>query len=555
MRCAVRLVIERALDCCGCPCHGTTHKARLLARGVRGSAGVGCARGGESDADDARGAEMAGYDDAKRRRERSGREYAFEVATSVLRFGRGVSREVGLDVQELGAKRVLLVTDRNIASLSKVHQPVLASLRKHVPQATLSVYDGVRVEPTESSVLHAVAHAIEFKPDVIIAQGGGSVLDTAKIANLYSSLEFSGALESRHCSVPAEGSTLPHFLDYVNAPIGRGLPIPRHVHLAPLIAMPTTAGTGSETTGTAIFEHDALSAKTGISSRLLRPTLAIVDPLSLETVPIGVGAAAGMDVLCHALESYTARPYYERAAPSAPNVRPAYQGANPVSDVWALQTLKMLRESFGSREKLGDPRHQEQLALAASYAGVGFGNAGVHVPHGLSYSVGTAASRGLSVYQADGYVSTCASDGNGNGNGNGDGKSGKVLVPHGVSVAVVAPAVFRVTAHADPLRHAEAFEALTGESLPSAQRADGAYVGARLAEAVLDIMRALQLPLSLGDVGITSREIPAMLDATLLQRRVLDLAPSSPSAPPADHSPSATERDLLSHILHDALTA
>lgn len=107
-------------------------------------------------------------------------------------------------------------------------------------------------------------------------------MDTAKVANLFACYPETDLLE------------------FVNAPIGKGTPIDKQ--LRPLIAIPTTAGTGSETTGTAIFDHKATSAKTGIASRALRPMLGVVDPLNTETCPVQVHVSSGLDVLFHALE-------------------------------------------------------------------------------------------------------------------------------------------------------------------------------------------------------------------------------------------------------------
>jgi hydroxyacid-oxoacid transhydrogenase len=173
------------------------------------------------------------------------------------------------------------------------------------------------------------------------------------------------------------------FLDFVNAPLGNGRPIDRKLH--PLIAIPTTAGTGSETTGTAIFDLVAKRAKTGIAHRNLKPTLGICDPLNTRTMPSAVKASSGLDVLCHSLESWTAIPFNERTPrPTNPMLRPAYQGANPISDIFSLNalraTVKYLPRSVKDPDDL---EAQSQMLLAATLAGVGFGNAGVHLCHGM----------------------------------------------------------------------------------------------------------------------------------------------------------------------------
>ena len=171
--------------------------------------------------------------------------------------------------------------------------------------------------------------------------------------------------------------------------------------LKPLIAIPTTAGTGSETTGVSIFDLTARHAKTGIASRRLKPTLGLLDPDNTRTMPPEVAASSGLDVLSHAIESYTAVPYTARPRPERPRLRPAYQGTNPISDVWSLQALRMVAGYLlRAVEDPGDDEARAQMLLAAAYAGVGFGNAGVHLPHGMSYPV----SGLVKDYRAPGYA-------------------------------------------------------------------------------------------------------------------------------------------------------
>ncbi|KAJ3263174.1 Hydroxyacid-oxoacid transhydrogenase, mitochondrial, partial [Blyttiomyces sp. JEL0837] len=152
---------------------------------------------------------------------------------------------------------------------------------------------------------------------------------------------------------------------------------------------PTTAGTGSETTGVAIFDYEPESFKTGIAHRNLKPLLGIVDPLNTRTMPPQVHVSSGLDVLCHALESYTAIPYNQRSPrPRDPIERPAYQGSNPISDMWSLKALRMCVENLPRAYKNPDDyAAQEQMILASTFAGIGFGNAGVHLCHGMSYPI------------------------------------------------------------------------------------------------------------------------------------------------------------------------
>jgi hydroxyacid-oxoacid transhydrogenase len=408
-------------------------------------------------------------------------EIAFEMAVSSIRFGPGVTREVGMDLADLGVRNVLVLTDPVLRSLSPV-ATVLESLEANRIAAT--VFDRVRVEPTDESFLDAIAFANAGNNngsyDAIVAVGGGSTIDTAKAVNLYTTYP------------PAD------FLDYVNTPIGKGLPVPGP--LKPLIAIPTTAGTGSETTGVTIFDLIRMHAKTGIASRRLDPTLGLLDPKNTRSMPSQVAASSGLDILSHAVESFTAIPYSGRPLPDRPLLRPAYQGSNPISDVWSLQALRMVAQYLV--RAVEDPSNDEARAnmlLAASYAGVGFGNAGVHLPHGMSYPV----SGNVKSYRAPGYTTD------------------HPLVPHGFSVILNAPAVFRFTASSSPERHMQAAEAL-GVDVARCKTADAGRI---LSERITWFMQRLKTPNGLREIGCTSSDIPALVEGTLPQHRVTKLSP------------------------------
>jgi hydroxyacid-oxoacid transhydrogenase len=412
-------------------------------------------------------------------------EIAFEMAVSSIRFGPGVTREVGMDLADLGARNVLVLTDAILRGLSPV-QTVLESLEaNHIPA---TVYDRVRVEPTDESFLDAIAFGKmgndKGNYDAIVAVGGGSTIDTAKAVNLYVTYP------------PAD------FLDYVNPPIGKGLPVPGS--LKPLIAIPTTAGTGSETTGVSIFDLIKMHAKTGIAGRRLKPTLGLLDPDNTRTMPAQVAASSGLDILSHAVESFTALPFSERPRPDRPLLRPAYQGSNPISDVWSLQALRMVSKYLvRAVEDPGDDEARANMLLAASYAGVGFGNAGVHLPHGMSYPV----SGHVKSYRAPGYPKSNT--------------TGHPLVPHGFSVILNAPAVFRFTASANPERHLEAAQAL-GVDVSRCQSADAGRI---LAERITWFMQRLKTPNGLREIGYSSSDIPVLVEGTLPQHRVTKLSP------------------------------
>src|SRR6188768_3033847 len=422
-------------------------------------------------------------------------DYAFEMAVSSIRFGTGVTREVGQDLADMGVKHALVVTDQTLRSLKPV-QTVLESLDTNKIRYT--VFDRVRVEPTDGSFRDAIQFAAVHSPDGIVAVGGGSAIDTAKAVNLYTTYP------------PAD------FLDYVNAPIGKAMPVPGP--LKPLIAIPTTAGTGSETTGVSIFDFTEMHAKTGIASRRLKPTLGLLDPENTRTMPREVAASTGLDILSHAIESFTAIPYSTRPRPERPALRPAYQGSNPISDVWSLQALRLVAAYLvRAVEDSSDDEAREQMILAAAYAGVGFGNAGVHLPHGMSYPV----SGHVKDFRAPGYPSDHA------------------LVPHGISVILNAPAVFRFTAATNPSRHLEAAAAL-GATVAGINDADAGRV---LADRITWFMQRLEVPNGLKAVGYSSSDIAVLVAGTLPQHRVTKL------------SPRPAEADDLAALFESALVA
>jgi len=403
-------------------------------------------------------------------------DYAFEMATSAVRFGFGVTREVGAELADQGKRHALVFTDANLRSLPPV-SAVLESLGEH--KIRYSIFDRVRVEPTDESFCEAITAAQAEDFDCMVAVGGGSTIDTAKAANLYS-------------TYPAD------FLDYVNPPLGKGKPVPGP--LKTLIAVPTTAGTGSETTGVAIFDLTRIHAKTGIAHRRLKPTLGLLDPENTRTQPPAVAASTGLDVLSHSVESYTTLPFDKRPLPARPILRPAYQGSNPISDVWSLEALRLV--AIYLRRAVADPGDDQARAamlLAASYAGIGFGNAGLHLPHGMSYAV----SGLVRDYRAPGYG------------------AGHPLVPHGISVILNAPAAFRFTAPACPERHLKAAEIL-GAKINGARPEDAGKI---LAEHIIGFMRDLRIPNGLRALGYQTSDIPALVEGTLPQHRVTKLSP------------------------------
>jgi len=403
-------------------------------------------------------------------------ETAFTMDTSSIKYGPGVTAEVGHEMKRLGSRRVMVVTDSGM-KYSEAVSITMSSLKAEGIDAVL--FDGVHVEPTDVSFKGAIRFATEGNFDGYVAVGGGSSIDTAKAANLY--------------------ATYPDdFLAYVNAPIGQGKPVPGQ--LEPLIAVPTTSGTGSETTGVSIFDFLELGAKTGIAHRSLRPDMGLVDPNHAATLPKMVVVCSGLDVLCHGLESYTALPFGERDAPENPGLRPAYQGSNPISDVWSTRTIEMVASNMvRAVHNTDDTEARSQMMLAATFAGVGFGNAGCHLPHGMSYPV----SGMVHGFVPDGYP------------------SGKPLVPHGMSVIMNAPAVFRFTGPTNPERHLHAAR-LMGAETSGAGPEDAGDI---LADAIVKLIKQIDVPNGLSAIGYTPDDVDALVEGTLPQHRVVKLSP------------------------------
>ena len=401
-------------------------------------------------------------------------ETVFTYGTPQLKFGSGASDEVGYDLSQYGVSRALVVTDPGVAATG-LPQRVAEQMSRFGIEAR--VFDGSHVEPTDESMQQAIDFARDAGPfDAYVAVGGGSSIDTAKAINLM--MTNDGEL-----------------MDYINVPVGKGANPARP--LKPLVAVPTTAGTGSESTTVCVLDVLSLKVKTGISHPRLRPTLAVIDPDLTVTQPPGVTAASGMDILCHALESYTAR-WYTTYDKKQPEQRVPYCGSNPIADMWSEKAMTLLGASFRRAVHHGDDRDaRHDMALAATFAGMGFGNAGVHIPHANGYPI-AGRVRGFHPkdYPAD-----------------------EPMVPHGMSVALTAPEAFRFTFDAGPERHLRAASLLDPSVSPDKGSAD------TLPAVIIDLMRDIDIPNGIGAVGYSEDDIDDLVEGTLKQQRLLATCP------------------------------
>jgi alcohol dehydrogenase class IV len=405
----------------------------------------------------------------------AGGDTVFSVESAKIKFGCGALGEIGADARALNMTRVAVYTDPNVAKLEPV-SVVVAALKKQ--GMDVAVFEETEIEPTDRSFKAGTAFAVDGKFDGFVSVGGGSVMDTCKASNLYSSF-------------PAE------FGDYVNAPIGKAAPVPGP--LKPHIACPTTFGTAAESTGLAIFDFTEMKAKTGIVNPRIRPDLGILDPNCLKTLPPLVRAANGFDVFSHACESYTARPFTQRPAPLDATQRPLGQGANPYSDIACLQAIRLVGQNLVPSVTAPGDQYDEALMFAGMLAGIGFGNAGNHLPHGMSYAVAGLVKD----YHAEGW------------------SPDHPMVPHGIAVILNSPAVFQMTGAACPERYLAAVEAIDGD-LKSVDKEDAGWV---LADRIIDMMKATGVPDGLTGVGYTEDDLDDLTDKAFPQKRLIDNAP------------------------------
>ncbi len=415
----------------------------------------------------------------------TGNETIFTLEATPLKYGPGASEEVGWEAKRLGMSRIMLISDPGV---------VKANITGHVQELIeaegieVEVWDRSRVEPTADSFQAAADFAVEGNFDGFIAVGGGSSIDTAKVADL----------------IATHGGEI---IEYVNAPVGGGKKPPSP--LKPLLAIPTTSGTGAEATTVAILDIPEQKVKTGISHAYLRPNRGIVDPLLTMTMPSEVTSSCGLDVVCHAAESYLTKPYNERPKVDNPDDRPPYQGANPIADMWSGKALeyggKYLRRAVENGE---DVEARGAMMLGASLAGIGFGSAGVHIPHACAYPIAGLKHE----WQPPGYPQD------------------HPFVPHGWSVIVTAPAAFRFTYAAMPERHREVAELLAGEKIDNADENT-------LAEIIIQLMKDVGAPKGVRELGYSEDDIPALVEGAMKQERLLVGAPKD-----------VTEEDLANII-------
>ena len=371
---------------------------------------------------------------------------ALRLRVPEFRFGDGVAERLPTVVDEVGIETPLVVTDPGVDAAG-------------VLDAALAAYDGryERVDaPTEPSTDDLTPGVLPEGVDGVIGVGGGSVLDTAKLA----------ALLLAHGGSPA---------DY----LGTGA-VPGPV--APLVAVPTTSGTGSQSTQTAVVHHEGV--KRGVSDESLRPARAVVDPTLTFGLPREVTARSGFDAFVHSLESLTARDHRwvpERAI--------TYQGANPVTRPLSRQALSLVHGSVERATMDGDDRAARRaLSLGSHLAGVAFSNAGLGIVHALASAVG-----------------------------------GMTDAPHGDCLAACAAPGLRYNL---PVRRDQ-----------YAGVAADLGVGSTAEDLIGEVLRvrdALALPDAIAALGLERSDADAIVENTLVQERRLVTTPRFPDEDGAD---------------------
>ncbi len=367
-----------------------------------------------------------------------------------LQFGRGALNDLGKVVARLNGKRVLLVADPVIESLGIVER-VSALL-----SAEIQVFGLGQAEPSTDLVAACAEQHRAFGPDVTIAIGGGSNMDLAKLTG--------AAATSGKDPVDLLG------FDQVPRPTGN------------LICVPTTSGTGSETSHSAVICNSRTGQKAAAISHYLRPTVAVVDPELSLSCPAKLTAASGIDALSHAVEGYLATDF-SLLEQSDSGVLP-YEGNHPIGDLYAEKCIRLIGEHFlNAVNEPGDIEARTGMALAATLGGLAFSNCGVSLVHALEYPVGNRFK--------------CA---------------------HGEGIGIVLPEVMRFLRPARDERLAR-----IGQLLGVDATADAAV------EAVAQLRSASGLPQTLREVGASREDIPVLSRSAHALDRLMDLTAIRPT--------------------------
>ncbi len=381
--------------------------------------------------------------------------WQFTTAESIV-FGTDAATELGDRLRDRGVDTALVVCDPGIAEAGIVDDLTDDDAVEY------EVFDEVKPEPPLSVFEAATERVRAVDPDAVVGVGGGSSIDVAKTA----------------------GAVAPHggdIMEYVAEPTGGGKPVPGAG--IPTVAMPTTAGTGSETTPVSVISLPDRDMKVGISSRHLYPEIAIVDPLLTVSLPPGPTAAAGMDALAHAVEAYVTRPYNAKERPETATQRPDYGGRTTVTDTLARRAIGLIGGNLRNAVYNGeDVAARREMSLASLLAGMSFSNAGLGAAHAIAMAAGA-----------------------------------EYHTPHGETVAAILPAVMRYNAPGAADRYAEVASLLGADT----DGLDEQGAAQRAAEAVAALADDVETPSGLAELGIQEDDIDRLADRTMDLQRLL----------------------------------
>ncbi len=382
-------------------------------------------------------------------------EWRFHTAGEII-FGRGVVRRTGEAVRQLGVQRALLVTDAGLVAAG-LHEGVEQSLAD--AGVVVDRFDGGQAKPTLETVAACVAAARGGAYDVLVALGGGSNIDVAKAAAVV--LRYGGSAE-----------------DYFGE---HRVPGP----ILPLVAVSTTAGTGSEVSGASVLADPANRRRGAILSNHLRPRVAIYDPLLTLSCPRQVTADAGIDALAHAVEAYMVVSYETEAGGDGP--AGLYQGRFPLSDLLAEKAIGLVgRYLRRAVYQGGDVEAREGMHLASLLAGMAFSTAGLTAVHALEYPVGV--------------VTGCT---------------------HGAGNGLFLPYVMAYNVPACPHRLATVAR-LLGEEVGGLSIREAAE---RAVAAVEHLKAEIGIPMRLRELGVAEADLRPLAEATAQITRLLQANP------------------------------
>lgn len=401
---------------------------------------------------------------------------------SEVRFGWGVRGAVPGLVAAIGS-RALVVTDLVLAAT-----PAFSALMRDMEDigVTLEVQTDVPAELPAEAITRLAAAGAAFRPDVIVGYGGGSALDAAKLVALLLS----------------HGGSLP---DYYGENLVPG-------PVLPLVAIPTTAGTGSEVTPVAVVSDPNRELKVGVSSPWLVPRLAIVDPELTMGAPRGVTVHSGIDAFVHAVESFTAR-----EIPLAPTaVLPVFVGRNALTDPLSLEAASLIHAALPRVvDAPSDVAARTAMARGAMLAGMAFGAAGTHLSHAIQYPIGAISH-----------------------------------TPHGLGTGALLPFVMQACVAVVPERLAR-----LGEALGLAREGDAGARAQHAVDAIAALCTRVGLPGSLAELGIQESELDRVIELSLQSRRLVTIAPLPQSRETIDaivRAAYAGDRTLLRNGSHTA---